>query len=215
MITHPDIQLTVSDLAAMRGTRIIFSGLNINVEGGRALTVIGPNGAGKTTLLRCLAGFLPAAHGTVKLAGGDDERSVGEQCHYIGHLNGIKPALTVLENLEFFANFLQGDREATMNAAERLALAELADIQAGYLSAGQKRRLGLARLVCAERPVWLLDEPAVSLDQASQALLAGLVAGHLAAGGIVVAVTHTSLGWEETQIFDFSQIVAGEGTHTE
>ncbi len=211
MITDPAIQLIVNNLAAMRGTRIIFEGLNLDAEGGHALTVIGPNGAGKTTFLRCIAGFLPATEGTVRLEGGDEERSVGEQCHYIGHLNGIKPALTVLENLEFFANFLQGSRETTAQAAERLALAELADIQAGYLSAGQKRRLSIARLICARRPLWLLDEPAVSLDKASQTILAGMVAEHLASGGIVVAATHTQLGWSESKTIDFSDLAGREG----
>jgi heme exporter protein A len=207
MITHPAIGLIVNKLAAMRGTRIIFRGLDLRIEGGHALTVVGPNGAGKTTLLRCIAGFLPPAHGTVTLAGGDEERSLGEQCHYIGHMNGIKPALTVSANLGFFANFLGGAPEGTALAAERLALAELEDIPAAYLSAGQKRRLGLARLICAPRPLWLLDEPAVSLDEASQRILAGMVAEHLAGGGIALAATHTALGWDGAEMLDLGAFV--------
>jgi heme exporter protein A len=208
MITHPAIRLIVNQLAAMRGTRIIFQGLDLRVECGHALTVVGPNGAGKTTLLRCIAGFLPATHGTVTLAGGDDERGLGEQCHYIGHTNGIKPALTVSANLRFFANFLGGEPGGTALAAERLALAELEDIPAAYLSAGQKRRLGRARLICARRPLWLLDEPAVSLEEASQRILAGMVAEHLSGGGIVVAATHTALGWDGAGILDLGAIVS-------
>lgn len=208
---HPAIQLIVNDLSAARGTRTIFQELNLTVEAGEALTLIGPNGAGKTTFLRCLAGFIPALSGSASLAGGDDESSVGEQCHYIGHLNGVKPALTVSENLAFFADFLGGTRERTAQAAERLTLADLEDIPAAYLSAGQKRRLGLARLLCAERPLWLLDEPAVSLDSASQEILAGVASEHLARGGIVVAATHTPLGWSEAKTLDFAEIAARRG----
>ena len=206
MIAHPAIRLIVTDLAAMRGTRLIFQGLSVEARAGDAITLIGPNGAGKTTFLRCLAGLLSPIHGTVRIEGGDDEQSVGEQCHYIGHLNGIKPAFTVSDNLAFFADFLGGSREPIAHAAECLALAELEDVPAAYLSAGQKRRLGLARLLCARRPLWLLDEPAVSLDQASQHILAGMVAEHLAGGGIVVAATHTSLGWADARTIDFAEI---------
>ncbi|MGF1619544.1 MAG: heme ABC exporter ATP-binding protein CcmA [Rhodomicrobiaceae bacterium] len=204
MIKHPALQLIVQDLAAQRGSRMIFSGLDLTAPAGRALTVIGPNGAGKTTLLRCIAGLLPVSRGTVRLEGGESDHGVGEQCHYIGHLNGVKPALTVTENLIFFADFLAGDRGTLARATDRLALGGLEDVPAAYLSAGQKRRLGLARLLCAQRPVWLLDEPAVSLDAASQRVLADIVAEHLAGGGIVIAVTHTPLGWEEAATFEFS-----------
>jgi heme exporter protein A len=204
MITHPATKLIVHDLSVLRGTRIIFEGLELEAGSGEALTVIGPNGAGKTTLLRSIAGFLPAAYGEIALEGGDGEKGVGEQAHYIGHLNGIKSALTVCENLEFFADFLGGDRGDVAAAADSLALGELMDIPAAYLSAGQKRRLGLARLVCAWRPVWLLDEPAVSLDVASQSILGDIVAGHLRKGGIVIAVTHMPLGWGAARRFDFA-----------
>ncbi len=206
MLAHPAIQLLVNDLAAIRGTRVIFRGLGLEASGGDAVTLVGPNGAGKTTFLRCLSGLLRPFHGTITIKGCDDEQSVGEQCHYIGHLNGIKPAFTVSDNLVFFADFLGGSREDVAQAAERLALAELEDIPAAYLSAGQKRRLGLARLLCARRPLWLLDEPAVSLDQASQRILAGMVAEHLARGGIVIAATHTPLGWSDAKTIDFAEI---------
>jgi heme exporter protein A len=208
MITQTAIQLIVNNLAAMRGTRIIFQNLSLTAKSGDAYAIIGPNGAGKTTFLRCVAGFLAPAFGSVLVTGGADEQSVGEQCHYIGHLNGIKPALTVLENLTFFAEFLGGNCTEIAQVADRFALGELVDIPAAYLSAGQKRRLGLARLLCAERPIWLLDEPAVSLDQASQRILAGIVAAHLAAGGIVVAVTHTPLGWDTVETLEFGNVAA-------
>lgn len=206
MITQTAIQLIVNNLAAMRGTRIVFRNLGLTARSGDAYAIIGPNGAGKTTFLRCVAGLLAPASGSVTLTGGDDERSVGEQCHYIGHLNGIKPALSVIENLRFYYRFLggEGNIEATL---ERLTLTELQDIPAAYLSAGQKRRLGLARLLCAERPVWLLDEPAVSLDQTSQGILAQIVSEHLQGGGIVLAVTHMPLGWEAAETLDFGHLV--------
>lgn len=209
MIKQTAIQLIVNNLAARRGTRIVFRNLGLTAVAGDAYAIIGPNGAGKTTFLRCVAGLLAPASGSVTLTGGDDERSVGEHCHYIGHLNGIKPALSVIENLEFYNRFLGGNGEIGA-ALERLTLTELQDIPAAYLSAGQKRRLGLARLLCAYRPVWLLDEPAVSLDQASQDLLAQIVADHLRGGGIVLAVTHMPLGWDSAQTLDFGTLIPEE-----
>jgi heme exporter protein A len=206
MITQTAIQLIVNNLAAMRGTRMVFRNLDVTAKAGDAYAIIGPNGAGKTTFLRCVAGLLAPASGSVTLTGGDEERSVGEQCHYIGHLNGIKPALSVRENIEFYYHFLGGSGDIGI-ALERLALTELEDIPAAYLSAGQKRRLGLARLLCAHRPLWLLDEPAVSLDKASQEVLAQIVSDHLRGGGIALAVTHTPLGWESAQTLDFGQLV--------
>jgi len=188
---------------------MVFRNLDVTAKAGDAYAIIGPNGAGKTTFLRCVAGLLAPASGSVTLEGGDGERSVGEQCHYIGHLNGIKPALSVLENLQFYCRFLGGDGDIQL-VAERLALSELEDIPAAYLSAGQKRRLGLARLLCAHRPLWLLDEPAVSLDQASQDILAQIVADHMRGGGIVLAVTHTPLGWETAETLDFGRLVLEE-----
>jgi heme exporter protein A len=208
MITQSAIQLIVNNLAAMRGTRTVFRNLDLTANAGDAYAIIGPNGAGKTTFLRCIAGLLPPASGSVALTGGDDERSVGEHCHYIGHLNGIKPALSVIENLQFYSRFLGGGD--VWAAAGQLALADLEDIPAAYLSAGPKRRLGLARLLCAYRPVWLLDEPAVSLDKASQDILAQIVTDHLRGGGIVLAVTHTPLGWDTARTLDFGRLVAEE-----
>jgi heme exporter protein A len=196
------VRLSVENLAVARGLRLIFSALTFSAATGEALVLVGPNGVGKTTLLRTLAGFLPAYTGSVRLEGGDAEASVGEQCHYVGHLNGVKPALRVAENLKFFAEFLGGSLAQAEAAGETLGLGDLGDVPAAYLSAGQKRRLGLARLLCAVRPVWLLDEPAVSLDVTSHEILAGMVAKHLSEGGIVLSVTHTPLGWTTARTMD-------------
>jgi heme exporter protein A len=202
MIARSAIRLTVHNLGVARGPRLILRDVNFEIASGEALTLIGPNGAGKTTLLRALAGLLPTQSGSIRLTGNCEDASVGEQCHYVGHLNGIKPALTVAENVAFFADFLGGSAPRALEAAETLGLGDLEDVPAALLSAGQKRRLGLARLLCAGRPLWLLDEPAVSLDAASQLILSGMVAAHLAGGGIVAAATHTPLGWSEARTMD-------------
>jgi heme exporter protein A len=205
------MRLSVENLAVARGMRTIFNGVTFKVSAGEALVLVGPNGVGKTTLLRALAGFLPTVAGKVSLEGGEAEASVGEQSHYVGHTNGVKHALSVSENLAFFTKFLSGEPaqpETAEAAAELLGLTDLADVPAGYLSAGQKRRLGLARLLCAKRPIWFLDEPAVSLDTASQAILARMVAQHLEESGIVVSVTHTPLGWTTATTMNLGEHVA-------
>ena len=135
---------------------------------------------------------LPRAR--IRLEGGDAESSLGEQCHYVGHLNALKSSLSVEENAAFWCRFLGGRRDGLEAALAAFGLAALRDIPAAYLSAGQKRRLGLARLLLAERPIWLLDEPTVSLDTAGQAALASAVEGHLAKGGLAIAATHVPLG---------------------
>jgi heme exporter protein A len=189
--------LVIDKLTIKRGERTILSDLSLAVAEGEALLLTGPNGSGKTTLLRTIAGLLQPSGGSITLggAGGDPGTGIGERCHFVGHLNGIKPALSVAENAEFWAAYLGGSRAAATSALVSFRLADLAPIRAAYLSAGQKRRLGLARLLLAPRPVWLLDEPAVSLDAASQALLAEVVNRHVGAGGIVIAATHQPLGF--------------------
>jgi heme exporter protein A len=187
--------LRIENLTVKRGERTILAALSLRVEAGEALLLTGPNGAGKTTLIRAIAGLLPMADGRIVLDGGNSEASVGERSHYVGHLNGVKPALTVAENALFWARYLGGNEDDVTAALSQFRLSELAPIRAGYLSAGQKRRLGLSRLLVARRPLWLMDEPTVSLDQASQALLAAAVNHHLAAGGIVLAATHQALGF--------------------
>ena len=190
------LALRVSDLACRRGMREIFSGIDFRLEEGKGLLLTGPNGSGKTTLLRMLAGFIEPAGGEVRLEGveGEDgeEPEVGEMCHYVGHLNGIKHSFTVMENLHFTGEFFGGGNY--QRAIEVFGLEGMEDIPAGLLSAGQKRRLGLSRLIVAPRPLWLLDEPSVSLDVDSVKVLAGVVSDHVRKGGMVIAATHVPLG---------------------
>jgi heme exporter protein A len=194
------MKLIADRLACIRGGRTLFSGLSFTVEGGEALLLMGPNGAGKTTLIRAIAGLLAPNAGAIRLEDGEAERSVGEQCHYVGHLNAVKSSLTVEENAAFWCRFLdEGARARTDRALSAFGLAHLGDIPAGYLSAGQKRRLGLARVLLAERPIWLLDEPTVSLDTAAQEMLRVAVDRHMAAGGLVVAATHAPLGFAKSR----------------
>lgn len=190
--------LIVDKLTVRRGERTILTDLSFVADKGRALVLTGPNGAGKTTLLRSLAGLLPSHDGRVHLNEQEIEAGSGlrERCHFVGHLNGIRPALTVAENAEFWTAFLGGPGGSARSALETFRLTDLERIHAADLSAGQKRRLALSRLLLAKRPIWLLDEPAISLDAASLALLAEVVGRHLGEGGIVVAATHQPLGFE-------------------
>jgi len=161
--------------------------------------LVGPNGAGKTTLIRCIAGLLKPSAGQVRLEGGQPERTLGEECHYVGHLNGLKASLTVEENATFWSRYLGGASEQIEPTLATFGLTTARDVPVGYLSAGQRRRLALARLLLAARPVWLLDEPAVSLDRAAQQVLTTVVDAHLASGGLVVAATHTPLGFARSR----------------
>jgi heme exporter protein A len=192
------MRLIADHIALERGGRRLFADLSFTIDSAEALIVVGPNGAGKSSLLRALAGFLPLSSGSVSVRGGDAEASLGEQAHYLGHADALKGALTAGENLSFWAGVLGGDarRGNWLAALERLGLAHVADFPARALSAGQKRRVALARLLVAPRPIWLLDEPTAALDSASQALFARVMGEYLAGGGLIVAATHAPLGLE-------------------
>jgi heme exporter protein A len=187
------MKLIAHALTSTRGGRTLFSDLSFQVAGGEALLLMGPNGAGKTTLIRMIAGLFAPTSGALALEGGDAERSLSEQCHYVGHLNAVKSSLTVEENAAFWGRFLGGAGDRVEAALSTFGLVALRDIPTAYLSAGQKRRLGLARVLLAERPIWLLDEPTASLDSAAQEVLVGAVDAHMAGGGVVVAATHVPL----------------------
>ena len=207
------MQLVAENLVLERGGRNVVDGLSLRLEGGAALVLTGPNGSGKSTLLRSLAGYLRPASGSVRIIGAGDDREASEVCHFVGHLDGIKTHLTAAENLAFWATYLGGsaDLAARVEAAlQRFALDALADIPAGYLSAGQKRRLALARLVAAERPLWLLDEPTVSLDASSIDVLIAAINGHLATGGMAVIATHVPMALAPMQQIRLGHVVQAE-----
>ncbi len=193
------MQLTGDKLACERGGREVFRDVSFRLKNGEALLVTGPNGAGKSSLLRMIAGLVRIAGGSLALEGGEQDSPVGEQTHYLGHLDALKPALTVAENLQFWAEFLgpaSGDIAPALAAVD---LAPLADFPAAYLSAGQRRRLSIARLVAVPRAIWLLDEPTSALDAASQARLADLMRRHLTSGGMIVAAAHGAIGLERAR----------------
>jgi heme exporter protein A len=188
------MRLSGRGVRCVRGGREVFSGLDFEASSGEALAVSGRNGAGKTSLLRLIAGLLTMAGGSVDLEDGEAELTLPEQAHYLGHRDALKPALSVLENLAFWRDFLGG---TAFDAAESLAAVGLdhaGRLPAAYLSAGQRRRLSIARLLVIRRPIWLLDEPTSALDAAGQSLFATLMGDHLARGGLIIAATHAPLG---------------------
>lgn len=177
--------LVAEGLAAVRGERLVFAGLSFAVPRGGALLLLGPNGAGKSTLLRLLAGLGRAEAGRVAL---DGREVAAEDVAYLGHQDAVKPGLTAAENLAFW-----GNRAAVAGALARVALAPLAELPARMLSAGQKRRLALARLALSAAPLWLLDEPTLGLDAASVARFGDMLSAHRNAGGMVITATHLPL----------------------
>ncbi len=193
------MELIIENLACKRGGRHVFEGLSFSVQSGQGVLIKGPNGAGKTSLLKTLAGFIPASAGNIILKDGDPELEIYQQSHYVGHLNGIKHGFSVYDNVAFYASYFgHSNSENVIQALNDFHLAELQNIPSEILSAGQKRRLGLTRLIVAFRPIWILDEPTVSLDHNSQEILAQLVAKHVTKGGIVIASTHIPLGIDFT-----------------
>ena len=193
------MRLSAIDLTCRRGSRELFAGLSFSVAGGEALTVTGRNGSGKSSLLRLVGGLLRADAGRIALERGDPELTVAEAAHYLGHQDAMKPSLTVVENLRFWTAYLGPAEIPPEQALKRLGLEQLADLPAAYLSAGQKRRLSLARLVAVHRPLWLLDEPTAALDAEGQTRLAELMRLHLARGGLILAAAHGPIGLVDAQ----------------
>lgn len=212
--------LEVENLRSVRAGRTVFAGLNVEAAAGEAVILAGPNGAGKSTLLRILAGLLhpdggDARFGEVSLR--EDRGGFQDQLLYTGHLDAVKPALTVQETLVFWAHIYGEPREAAIPAMQALALDRLADHPVRTLSAGQRRRLGLSRLALIDRPLWLLDEPTVSLDAESSVRVAELARKRCETGGIVVAATHIDLAIPAARRVDPSQFmpVSQDGIVTE
>jgi heme exporter protein A len=197
------LRLTVTDLACRRGDRQIFADLSFIVEPGELVTITGRNGAGKSSLLAILAGRLRPAAGRIAIEP-DDGEPVAERMHLVAHRDGLKTALTARENLDVLAALLRGpagegawsEAASPEEALGQLGMVRALDLPVGYLSAGQRRRVALARLFVAPRPIWLLDEPTSALDVASQARLAELIVAHTGRGGSVIAATHLPLGVE-------------------
>ena len=195
------MRLLGSDITCVRGGREVFAGLSFQAAAGEAVAVTGRNGSGKTSLLRLIAGLLLPAGGTITIEDGENELTVAEQAHYLGHRDALKPALSVHENLSFWADFLGGGADrTTFDCLAAVGLTHAVDLPAAYLSAGQRRRLSLARLLAAPRPLWLLDEPTNALDVAGQAMFADLMRAHLATGGLIVAATHGPLGIDAREL---------------
>jgi len=193
------MRLLASELACIRGGRQVFSDLGLELARGEALQVTGPNGTGKSSLLRLLAGLVQPAAGRIVLEGGDPELTLGEQAHYLGHQDAVKPSLSVRENLGFWTHFLNGLAPKVDSALAAVGLSAISHLPAGYLSAGQRRRLSIGRLIAVQRPIWLLDEPNSALDAAGQTMLAALMGQHLAGGGLILAAVHGPIGLERAK----------------
>ena len=188
------MRLSGRGVRCVRGGREVFSCLDFAASAGEALAVTGPNGSGKTSLLRLIAGLLTPEAGSIGLEGGEGELTLPEQAHYLGHRDALKPALSVLENLAFWRQFLGGEAFDVAESLAAVGLDHAAQLPAAFLSAGQRRRLSIARLLAARRPIWLLDVPTNALATAGQALFADLMGDHLARGGLIIAATHAPLG---------------------
>jgi heme exporter protein A len=192
------MRLSGRGVRCLRGGREVFSDLDFAAASGEALAITGANGSGKTSLLRMIAGLLAVAGGSIGLEGGEADLTLPEQAHYLGHRDALKPALSVIENLAFWRDFLGGERAGASDhltqSLSAVGLDHALHLPAAYLSAGQRRRLSIARLLAVRRPIWLLDEPTNALDATGQGLFARLLGDHLGSGGLVVAATHTPLG---------------------
>ncbi|MGJ8572926.1 MAG: heme ABC exporter ATP-binding protein CcmA [Hoeflea sp.] len=212
------MRAVATKLKGRRGDSVLFADVSFTLERGEVLVITGPNGSGKSTLLRILAGLLTADSGGFALHG-DDEAAlpISEYAHYLGHRNAMKRELKVSENLNFWKSFQPVDNGEGLSidaAIEQVGLTGVGHLPFGYLSAGQQRRIALARLLVSERPLWLLDEPTAALDKRSDKLFADLVDRHLAKGGLAIAATHQPLGLETERSLELSGIhtVASERT---
>lgn len=205
-------RFTGQNLSCFRGGRLVFAGLSFALQDGDALILRGPNGSGKSTLLRLMAGLLGPAEGDIRWSHGDgdifdDPGHHNAHIHYLGHADAIKPVLTVRENVEFWARLRTAEPMAAA-ALAALGVSRLADVPGQFLSAGQKRRVSLARVLAAAAKLWLLDEPAAALDADAVDRLRGMLAEHRANGGMVVASTHHDLALRDSTVLALDQFAA-------
>ncbi len=202
-------------LICVRSERIVFTGLDFILEAGGALVLIGPNGSGKSSLLRLMCGLLKPASGTLSWDGeetGEDPEAHGGRLHYVGHHDAVKPVLNVAENVSFWASLQNhnGDTPATVKAAlEAFGIGHLSDVPGRFLSAGQKRRVNLARILAAPAPLWLLDEPTTALDKQTISALEATIARHRENGGMVVISTHSDMALGTYQVLDLADFAVG------
>lgn len=205
-------------LACLRGERLVFAGLDFALAGGEALLLLGPNGSGKSSLLRLLAGLLKPIAGSLSWNGqavSEDREAHSARVHYVGHHDAIKAVLTVQENIRFWGRLhdpAAGDALADAGLA-RFGLAHLKEIPGKLLSAGQKRRLNLSRLLAAPAPLWLLDEPSVALDKASVKVLEAVIAEHRAKGGMVALSTHAEIDLPDAKVLHLDRFAPVESAH--
>jgi heme exporter protein A len=199
----PPIRVEAAELACVRGGRPVFTGVSFGIGAGGLLAVTGPNGSGKTSLLRILAGLLPPAAGQLRI-----EPSEPPALDLLGHADALKPALTLADNLGFWARLFGrvSSEAAIAEAAGRVGLGHALDLPAGVLSAGQRRRAGLARLILSRRPLWLMDEPGAALDREGEAVLGVLMEDHLVAGGAIIAATHLDLPVAPTATLNLAEV---------
>ena len=202
MQASPEGHISITGVSKYFGRHKALDDVSLEIEPGTVTVILGPSGSGKSTLLRTVAGLLRPERGQVKIAGEGIEAEMrpSEACHYLGHRNAMKRELTVEENLSFwqsfFCDFAGGTGLPVIEAVEAVGLGGIAHLPFGYLSAGQQRRMAMAKLLVSWRPVWILDEPTAALDAAAETMFAGLVTAHLARGGIAIAATHQPLGLE-------------------
>lgn len=203
--------LSAESLACVRGERLVFRGLNFRLAPGGALLLVGPNGCGKSSLLRLVAGLLPSAGGRLLWDGqpvAEDPDAHRARLAYVGHLDAVKPVFSVRDSLDFWARMCGGDSGAVDAALGSFGLADLADVPGRFLSAGQKRRVNLARLALGNAALWLLDEPTTALDRGATAALVALVARHRGRGGMVMAATHVDIGIADSETLDMADLAA-------
>ena len=185
--------LKIENLTCIRGGREVFKDISFEISSGQALQITGLNGSGKTSLLRIIAGLIRFPSGQISYTDCNGEANLSKFCHYFGHSDSIKPALSVSENLNFWRSIMGNQIETISNSLETLGLSHLEKISASYLSTGQKKRLSLARLLVNKRPIWLLDEPTTSLDSNAMNTLTTIMTDHVNSGGILLVTTHSPL----------------------